>query len=44
MLFRTLIAAAFLTSATCDRASAAAPAAAPAEAQAPISWGFGAST
>lgn len=35
MLFRTLIAAAFLTSATCDRASAATPAAAPAEAQAP---------
>lgn len=35
MLFRTLIAAAFLTSATCDRATAAAPAAAPAEVEAP---------
>ena len=35
MLFRTLIAAACLTSSTCDRATAAAPAAAATEAQAP---------
>ena len=35
MLFRALIAAAFLTSATCDRAASAAPGAAPADARGP---------